>query len=127
MQIMGQFPGTENWFYVDDRDVAFMQSGRYPRHARGHRRRPARTDGDGRGDWQDFDPARLHVQRTIPASRRPRAVNPSDGFIISWNNKEALGWRKGPTEWSQRPRPPREILQKRLFDRGASAAAARST
>ena len=74
MQIMGEFPGTENWFYVDHRNVAFIQSGRYPRHARG-------TDvdlpywGDGRADWQGFDP-QAYTFSADPGARRPRAVNP---------------------------------------------------
>jgi acyl-homoserine lactone acylase PvdQ len=114
IHIMSSFPGTENWFYVDHRNVAFMQSGRYPRHARG-------TDvdlpywGDGRADWQRFDPS-TYTFRAIPSSHRPRAVNPKDGFIISWNQKEAIGWRKGPTEWSNGPVHHAMILQNRLFD-----------
>src|SRR5205807_772851 len=32
MSVMGQFPGSENWFYVDRRDVAWIQSGVYPKH-----------------------------------------------------------------------------------------------
>src|SRR5947207_2489071 len=114
MRIMGQFPGTENWFYVDHRNVAFIQSGRYPRHATG-----TNIDlpfwGDGRADWQGFDP-QAYTFSAIPASHRPQAVNPSDGVIISWNNKEAIGWRKGPTEWSNGPVHRAMILQKRLFD-----------
>jgi hypothetical protein len=114
MRIMGSFPGTENWFYVDHSNVAFQQSGRYPMHADG-------TDvdlpywGDGRADWQGFDPADYTFD-AIPASHRPRAVNPDDGFIISWNQKEAIGWRKGPTEWSNGPVHHSMILQNRLFD-----------
>ncbi len=114
MRIMGQFPGTENWFYVDHENVAFIQSGRYPRHAEG-------TDvdlpywGDGRADWQGFDPED-YTFRAIPPSHRPQAVNPSDGFIISWNQKEAIGWRKGPREWSNGPVHRAMMLQNRLFD-----------
>jgi hypothetical protein len=114
MQIMGQFPGTENWFFVGHRNVAFIQSGRYPLHAPG-------TDvdlpfwGDGRADWQNFNPQE-YTFSALPDWRRPRAVNPGDGFIISWNNKEAIGWRKGPAEWSNGPVHRAMILQKRLFD-----------
>jgi acyl-homoserine lactone acylase PvdQ len=101
MRIMGPFPGTENWFYVDRRAVAFQQSGRYPRHARGSDLDlPFR--GDGPGDWQSFDPV-AYTARYIPSSHRPAAIDPADGFIISWNQKEAIGWRKGPREWSGGP------------------------
>jgi acyl-homoserine lactone acylase PvdQ len=114
MRIMGRFPGTENWFYVDHRDVAFIQSGRYPRHAAG-------TDvdlpywGDGRADWQRFNPSK-YTFSAIPSSHRPQAINPPDGFIISWNNKEAPGWRKGPREWSNGPIHHALILQDRLLE-----------
>jgi acyl-homoserine lactone acylase PvdQ len=114
MRIMGEFPGTENWFYVDHRDIAFQQSGRYPRHARG-----SDVDlpfwGDGRADWQRFD-AHAYTFASIPASHRPQALNPRDGFIISWNNKEAPGWRKGPSEWSNGPVHHALILQRKLED-----------
>jgi acyl-homoserine lactone acylase PvdQ len=114
MRIFGKFPGTENWFYVDHENVAWIQSGRYPRHAEG-----TNVDlpywGTGKADWQGFDPED-YTFRAIPASHRPRAVNPSDGFIISWNQKEAIGWRKGPREWSNGPVHHSMILQNRLFD-----------
>lgn len=101
MATMGTFPGTENWFYVDNRQIAFQQSGRYPMHARGADV-DLPFDGDGSGDWVDFDPT-AYTARYIAETRRPRALEPRDGFIISWNNKEARGWRKGPTEWSNGP------------------------
>ncbi len=112
-KVMGAFPGTENWFYADRGNVAFIQSGRYPRHAAGSDL-DLPFNGDGRGDWQGFN-ASKYTFKSIPASHRPRAVNPSDGFLISWNNKEALGWRKGPTEWSNGPVHRALILQDKLF------------
>ena len=113
--VMSPFPGTENWFYVDRRDVVFIQSGIYPRHARG-----SDVDlpywGDGRADWQGFNP-NGYTFRWIPARQRPQAVNPKrdHGLIISWNNKEAPGWRKGPREWSNGPVHHAMILQRHVF------------
>jgi hypothetical protein len=78
-----------------------MQGGLYPKHAPG-------TDvdlpmnGDGTGDWQGFNPD-TYTFKTIPASHRPRAFDTNQPITISWNNKEAPGWRKGPTEWSDGP------------------------
>lgn len=94
------FPGTENWIYVDSRDVGFIQSGYYPRHARG-----ADVDlpynGDGTGDWQGFEGGRgRYDYRHISPGRRPRAVGSRQPIIITWNQKEAPGWRKGPAEWT---------------------------
>jgi acyl-homoserine lactone acylase PvdQ len=100
-QTMGLFPGTENWFYVDDRHTGFMQGGLYPKHQPG-------TDvdlpmnGDGSGDWVGFNPD-SYTFTTIPPSHRPRAFDVNQPITISWNNKEAPGWRKGPTEWSDGP------------------------
>jgi acyl-homoserine lactone acylase PvdQ len=100
-ETMGRFPGTENWFYVDDRHTGFVQSGLYPKHARG-----ADVDlpmnGDGSGDWQGFDSS-TYAFKTIPPSQRPRAFDTDQPLTISWNNKEAPGWRKGPTEWTDGP------------------------
>jgi len=111
--VMSPFPGTENWFYVDRRDVAFLQSGVYPKHARG-----ADVDrpfwGDGRADWQGFNPS-AYTFAGIPLSHRPQALNPKDGLIVSWNNKEAPGWRKGPTEWSNGPIHRALMLQHHLL------------
>jgi acyl-homoserine lactone acylase PvdQ len=111
MRVMSPFPGTENWFYVDRRDVGFLQSGFFPRHRRGTDvDRP--FDGDGSGDWVGFDP-RTYSYEHIPLRNRPRAVNPTAdaGLIVSWNNKEAPGWRKGPREWSNGPVHHAMILQ----------------
>ncbi|MEA2352336.1 MAG: hypothetical protein QOJ14_750 [Thermoleophilaceae bacterium] len=115
IRVMSPFPGTENWFYVDQRDVGFLQSGFYPRHARGSDvDRP--YNGNGKADWMGFDP-RSYSFRSIPLSHRPRAVNPTrgGGLIVSWNNKEAPGWRKGPREWSNGPVHHAKILQNHVF------------
>jgi acyl-homoserine lactone acylase PvdQ len=103
------FPGTENWFYVDNENVGFMQSGYYPAHAKG-----ADVDlpynGDGRGDWRGFDPDTYDYEH-IALSRRPQAVDTRQPIIISWNQKEAPGWRKGPTEWGDGSVHHAEILR----------------
>jgi acyl-homoserine lactone acylase PvdQ len=80
-----------NWFYADDRDIAYQLSGDYPIWARG-------ADpnlpiwGTGAYDWRHFDPAHYTSAR-IPASGLPGAINPARGYLISWNNKPAPGWR----------------------------------
>ncbi|HEY0633272.1 MAG TPA: penicillin acylase family protein, partial [Thermoleophilaceae bacterium] len=111
------FPGTENWFYVDSRNVAFQQSGRYPLHKRG-----SDVDlpfwGDGRADWQGFKPS-TYAFKALPNSHRPSALDPPQGYFISWNNKEAPGWRKGPTEWSGGPVHRALILQHKLLTQKA--------
>jgi acyl-homoserine lactone acylase PvdQ len=111
------FPGTENWFYVDSKSVAFQQSGKFPLHKRG-----SDVDlpfwGDGRADWQGFKPA-TYGFKSLAGSRRPSALDPKQGFFISWNNKEAPGWRKGPTEWGDGPVHRALILQHKLLTQKA--------
>lgn len=113
MRIMGRFPGSENWFYVDHRDVGWIQSGVYPKHAR-HSSVELPWWGDGRADWQCFNP-HAYTACYIPASHRPHAVDPPDGFIISWNNVEARGWHPPPTGWGTGPLQHARILQQRLM------------
>ena len=107
------FPGTENWLYVDETNVGFLQSGYYPRHAKG-----ANVDlpynGDGSGDWQGFDPEK-YTYDFLPLTRRPRAVDTEQPIIISWNQKEAPGWRKGPTEWGDGSVHHAELLRRHLL------------
>jgi acyl-homoserine lactone acylase PvdQ len=67
-----------NWFYADDKDIAFFSSGRLPIRAPGTD--PALpTLGTGDYDWRSY---LLYVQH-------PRAINPKSGLILNWNNKPA--------------------------------------
>ncbi len=67
-----------NWFYADDRDIAFFSSGRLPRRPPGLD--PALpTTGNGDFDWRGF----------LPFSGHARAINPSSGILLNWNNRAA--------------------------------------
>ena len=96
-----------NWFYVGQRDIAFLQSGWYPRRADG-------TDpdlmawGTGPFDWKGFngDPDFSdEPQDDDFASDRmtfdelPKDANPDQGYIVNWNNKQAPGWRSADDNW----------------------------
>ena len=50
-------------------------------------------------DWRRFDPATFTSAR---ASFRqlPKDINPPRGYIVSWNNKQAPGWRAGDDVFS---------------------------
>jgi acyl-homoserine lactone acylase PvdQ len=69
---------TFNWFYVDDKNIAYYVSGLDPI-------RPSDVDpnlptwGTGGSEWQGFLPSSRHVQE----------INPPQGFFDSWNNKPA--------------------------------------
>ena len=80
-----------NWFYSDERDIAYLQSGWFPLRARG-------TDpslpilGTGRYDWRRFKAGSYDSARASFA-QLPKDINPRRGYIVSWNNKQAPGWR----------------------------------
>ena len=80
---------TLNWLYVDERDAVYFHSGRYPVRARG-------VDPDlpswGTGEWE--------WQGVLAATEQPFDVNPKRGFMTSWNNKPARGWRAADRNFS---------------------------
>ncbi len=69
---------TFNWFYVDNRDIAYYVSGLDPV-------RPSFVDpnlptwGTGGSEWLGF----------LPSSRHVHQIDPPQGFFDSWNNKPA--------------------------------------
>jgi acyl-homoserine lactone acylase PvdQ len=69
---------TFNWFYVDDHDIAYFNSGLDPL-------RPSGVDpnlptwGTGAAEWQGF----------LPAPAHPQSIDPPAGILTSWNNKQA--------------------------------------
>jgi acyl-homoserine lactone acylase PvdQ len=80
---------TFNWFYADNRDIAYFSAGRLPKRAPGtYPGLP--TLGTGQYDWRGF----------LPASAHPQAINPSNGQLLSWNNKPAPGFGAADNEFS---------------------------
>ena len=72
---------TFNWFYADNRDVAFASTGRLPiRPANVYPGLP--TLGTGQYDWKGFLAPKDHAQ----------AINPADGVLLNWNNRPAKNW-----------------------------------
>jgi acyl-homoserine lactone acylase PvdQ len=67
-----------NWFYADDRHIAYYSSGRLPFRAPGTD--PALpTVGTGAYEWQGF----------LRTAQHPQAVDPPSGVVLNWNNKPA--------------------------------------
>ncbi|HEU0132575.1 MAG TPA: penicillin acylase family protein [Mycobacteriales bacterium] len=79
---------TFNWFYADDRDIAYFSSGRLPKRASGVDWDLPRW-GDPAYDWRGFLPFEAH----------PRIVNPPTGYLVSWNNKPAPGFSAADNGW----------------------------
>jgi acyl-homoserine lactone acylase PvdQ len=95
---MRKYTGNENWFYVDQKHIAWLQSGWFPQHAPGTDLEEP-INGSGRWDWKGFEPGTQNFTRK-PDSFNPRAIDPQQGYLSSWNNKGARGWRAAPGIWS---------------------------
>ncbi|MFN2522543.1 MAG: penicillin acylase family protein, partial [Mycobacteriales bacterium] len=81
-----------NWFYTDSRDISYFSSALLPKRAAG-------TDWD-LPRWGDrvYD-----SQGFLPFSAHPRATNPSPGYLVSWNNKQAPGFSAADNSFSFGP------------------------
>ena len=105
-QAMSSLTGSFNWLYVDDQHVAYFHSGLYPIRATGIDP-DLPSWGTGQWEWKGF----------LPASRHPQAVDPAKGWIDSWNNKPAHGWRAADSHWSFGPVHRVQMLAKQLKTR----------
>jgi hypothetical protein len=87
---------TFNWFYADDKDIAYFNSGDNPVRAKGSDPDfPLR--GTKRWEWQGYNPS-FDRSKGVPFSEKqaplrehPRVIN--QDFLTSWNNKQAKGYR----------------------------------
>lgn len=99
---------TFNWFYADNRDIAFFSSGRLPVRASG-------TDTDlPRWAGRSYDPTGW-----LPAAGHPQQVNPPTGYLASWNNKPARDFSAADDKWSDG-----SIHRSQALSRRAAAAIA---
>ncbi|MEA2409642.1 MAG: hypothetical protein QOC77_203 [Thermoleophilaceae bacterium] len=77
-----------NWLYADAKDIAYYQSGWYPKRAPG-----TSPDfpvfGTGPYDWRNMN-TDIHTEALLGYARHPNAIN--QPFIVSWNNKQAPRW-----------------------------------
>jgi acyl-homoserine lactone acylase PvdQ len=78
---------TFNWFYVDDRNMAYFNSGANPVRAPGV---TGQLPTPAAKEWAGFDPDAL-TMRTTPFEEHPQLVNTQD-YMTSWNNKQAPGY-----------------------------------
>jgi hypothetical protein len=83
---------TFNWFYTDSRDIAYFSSGLLPN-------RPTGYDWD-LPRWGD---AAYDAKGVLPFDKHVRAVNPPQGYLVSWNNKPAPGFSAADNSWGYGP------------------------
>jgi acyl-homoserine lactone acylase PvdQ len=84
---------TFNWLYVDDKQVAYFNSGDNPVRAAGVDP-DLPTRGTKRFEWQGFNPD-TGLARFTPASQHPQVID--QRYLTSWNNKQARGYRGADT------------------------------
>ncbi len=79
---------TFNWFYTDDKDISYYGSALLPKRAPGW-------------DWDlpRWGDTRYDDRGTLPFSSHPRVTNPSTGYLVSWNNKQAPGFAAADNQW----------------------------
>lgn len=141
-QVFNGITGTFNWLYVDGKDVAYLHSGLYPVRDAGHDP-DLPVWGDGRFEWQSDKnlpsdyftqyggtvpyPARVtpvaqgaagsgvvEWKDFLPMAAHPQALNPSKGWIASWNNSPAVGWWASDATGNYGPTHRIDLLAKRL-------------
>ena len=87
-------------FYADARgNIAYWHIGRIPIRSAGDNPFLPHV-GTGGDEWQGF----------LPFNQQPHALNPRQGWLVSWNNKPARGWANssaGFWDWARcTGRPP---------------------
>jgi acyl-homoserine lactone acylase PvdQ len=119
--VMSKINFTFNWFYADDKDVSYFNSGDNPVRAPG-------TDpefptwGTGQYDWQGWDPVTDPTSNTLaggtnsadytPFNEHPQVTN--QNYISSWNNKQAPGYRAAEDNYSYGPNYRVQSLDERI-------------
>ncbi|MFL6222956.1 MAG: penicillin acylase family protein [Actinomycetes bacterium] len=119
--VMSKINFTFNWFYTDDKDIAYFNSGDNPVRSDG-------TDpefpawGTGQYDWQGWDPVLpekgtgldggTNVADYTPFAQHPQVIN--QDYISSWNNKQAPGYRAAEDNYSYGPNHRVQSLNERI-------------
>ena len=89
-RVMHKINFTFNWFYADDRDIAYFNSGDNP--VRAARRRPRLPElGHGRVRLAGLGDDLQDRPTYTPFEEHPQVIN--QDYITSWNNKQAPGYR----------------------------------
>ncbi len=116
-RLMHKINFTFNWFYADDRDIAYFNSGDNPVRAAG-----ADPDlpnwGTGEYDWQGWETHFKSADYT-PFEEHPRVIN--QDYITSWNNKQAPGYDSADGQWGYGPHYRSDSLDEQIDQRLAGS------
>jgi acyl-homoserine lactone acylase PvdQ len=94
---------TFNWFYIDKSDIAYQHACLCPE------RSPSVDPylpvwGTGQWDWSGF----------IPLEAQPFDKNPEQGYIVSWNNKQAPGFSANDANFGYGPVYRSDMIERRI-------------
>lgn len=96
-----------NWLYIDDKDIAYVHTGTYPR-------RPTSVNpdmaawGTGQYEWQGLlSPAEI-----------PHEINPTRGYLTSWNNRPAPAWNAADNNYGWSALYRASMIENALRDAG---------
>ena len=112
---------TFNWFYSDDKNIAYFNSGLNPVRA-------PNTDplfpSWARDAWKGFHPAAQMTPASVTEQQTPESAHPqvvNQPYLTSWNNKQAPGYNDAATgqEYSS-------IYRSQLLDNNINAQLAAS-
>jgi acyl-homoserine lactone acylase PvdQ len=87
-----RFNFTFNWFYLDPKDIAYQLGGAHPLRAR-HIDPDLPVWGTGKWDWRGM----------LSFANTPKDISPKRGWMTSWNNKPAPGFRANDSNFSYGP------------------------
>ena len=87
-----RFTFTFNWFYQDPKNIAFQLGGAHPLRAR-HIDPDLPVWGTGKWNWRGM----------LSFADTPKDINPAKGWMTSWNNKQAPGFRANDSNFSYGP------------------------
>jgi acyl-homoserine lactone acylase PvdQ len=94
MKAANRISYTFNWFYADDKHIAYFNSGANPV-------RPSNVDPNlptfGRDPflWQSFKPLPTATEDLEPLASHPRVID--QDYLTSWNNRQAPDYNTGYT------------------------------
>jgi acyl-homoserine lactone acylase PvdQ len=92
-----------NWFYIDSAHIGYQHSCKCPQRATGVDPYLP-TWGTGQWDWQG----------DIPLSAQPTVEDPAQGYITSWNNKQAPGFSADDRSFGEGPVQRVQMLNTRI-------------
>ena len=96
-----RFTFTFNWFYLDHKDIAYQLGGVHPLRAR-HTQPDLPVWGTGEWEWTG----------NLSFANTPKDISPAKGWMTSWNNKHAPGFRAADSRFSYGPVQRVDLLDK---------------